>query len=175
MLQKVVAHFIDHTIVKGTSADVDPKRPMCHIQTPERSVVEVDLKQVKALFFVKDFGGKPGYDEIHQIASNDSRVRGSRQVRIRFADGEELGGLMNRFPPLGPFFFMLPLDPQSNNIRILVNRESIATMEPIDNQPDAPAPRDTSPQRIGLSDLPQRPQRTSWVFDGKDIKTIRPK
>ena len=68
MLQKVVAHFIDHTIVKGTSADVDPKRPMCHIQTPERSVVEVDLKQVKALFFVKDFGGKPGYDEIHQIA-----------------------------------------------------------------------------------------------------------
>ena len=64
---------------------------------------------------MKDFGGKPGYDEVHQIASNDSRLRGSRQVRIRFADGEELGGLMNRFPPLGPFFFMLPLDQQAGD------------------------------------------------------------
>lgn len=173
MLQKVVAHFIDHTIVKGTSADVDPKRPMCHIHTQDRGVVEVDLKQVKALFFVKDFGGQPGYDETQKVATNDSRLRGSRQVRIEFADGEELGGLMNRFPPLGPFFFMLPVDQQSNNVRILVNREAIASMQPVDNQPDAPAPRDSRPQRIGLSDLPARPARTSWVFDGKDIKTIR--
>ncbi len=173
MLQKVVAHFIDHAIVKGTSADVDPKRPLCHIQTADRGMVEVDLTQVKALFFVKDLNGKPGYDEVHTVATGDPRLRGSRQARIQFSDGEELGGLMNRFPPLGAFFFMLPVDPQSNNVRILVNREAIATMQPLDQQADAPAPRDTQPQRVGLSELPPRPVRTSWVFDGKDIKTIR--
>jgi hypothetical protein len=172
MLQKVVAHFIDHSVIKGTSADVDPKRPLCHVHTPTREVVEVDLRQVKALFFVKDLAGKPGYEEAQTLSEGDQRLRGSRLVEVAFADGERLGGLMNRYPPLGPFFFMLPVDPQSNNVRILVNRDAVATMRSVDAQGDAPAPRDTRPQRIGLSDVPPPPKRTSWVFDGKDIKQI---
>jgi hypothetical protein len=172
MLQKVVAHFIDHSVVKGTSADVDPKRPVCHVHTPARGVVEVDLRQVKALFFVKDLDGKPGYEENQIPADGDQRLRGSRLVEVAFADGERLGGLMNRYPPLGPFFFMLPIDPQSNNLRILVNREAVATMRSVDSQADAPGPRQSNPQRIGLSDAPQTPKRTSWVFDGKDIKHV---
>jgi hypothetical protein len=93
-------------------------------------------------------------------------------VEITFADGERLGGLMNRYPPIGPFFFMLPIDPDSNNLRILVNREAVATMRSVDDQADAPAPRESRPQRIGLSDVPPPPKRTSWVFDGKDIKQV---
>ncbi|MDH4045663.1 MAG: hypothetical protein OEY20_10985 [Gemmatimonadota bacterium] len=170
MLQKVVAHFIDHSVVKGTSADVDPKRPLCHVHTPERAVVEVDLRQVKALFFVKDFGGQPDYDEQLAASAGDQRLRGSRQVELTFSDGERLGGLMNRYPPLGVFFYMLPIDPKSNNVRILVNREAVATMRAVDEKQDAPAPRATGPQRIGLSEPPVRPKRTSWVFDGSDIK-----
>jgi hypothetical protein len=173
MLQKVVAHFIDHNILKGTSADVDPKRPLCHIQTTSSGVLEVDLRQVKALFFVKDLNGQPKYDEVHEVTEGDQRLRGTRQVEIEFADGERLGGLMNRYPPIGPFFFILPLDQRSNNVRILVNRDAVAKMRALDDRPDAPAPRDTAPQRIGLSESPTRPVRTSWVFDGKDIKTIR--
>jgi len=172
MLQKVVAHLIDHSVIKGTSADVDPKRPLCHVHTPAREVVEVDLRQVKALFFVKDLAGKPGYEEAQAPAEGDQRLRGSRLVEVAFADGERLGGLMNRYPPLGPFFFMLPVDPQSNNVRILVNRDAVATMRSVDAQADAPAPRDRRPQRIGLSEVPPPPKRTSWVFDGKDIKQI---
>jgi len=172
MLQKVVAHFIDHSVIKGTSADVDPKRPVCHVHTPTRGVVEVDLRQVKALFFVKDLDGKPGYEETQAARDGDQRLRGSRQVEVAFADGELLGGLMNRYPPLGPFFFMLPIDPQSNNLRILVNRDAVATMRSLDEQGDAPAPRDSRAQRIGLSEAPAPPKRTSWVFDGKDIKQI---
>ena len=171
MLQKVVAHFIDHSVIKGTSADVDPKRPLCHVHTGERGVVEVDLRQVKALFFVKDLAGKPGYEDAQAPAQGDQRLRGSRQVEIAFADGERLGGLMNRYPPIGPFFFMLPIDPDSNNLRILVNREAVATMRSVDDQADAPVPRETR-QRIGLSEMPPPPKRTSWVFDGKDIKQI---
>jgi len=170
MLQKVVAHFIDHSVIKGTSADVDPKRPLCHVHTPAREVVEVDLRQVKALFFVKDLAGKPDYEEAQAPAQGDQRLRGSRLVEVAFADGERLGGLMNRYPPLGPFFFMLPVDPQSNNVRILVNRDAVATMRSVDAQGDAPAPRESRPQRIGLSDVPPPPKRTSWVFDGKDIR-----
>ena len=81
MAHKVVAHFIDHAVVKGTSMDVDPGRPICHIQTADRGTIEVDLTQVKALYFVKDFGGKPKYDEDHAPKTGDQRLRGSRQVR----------------------------------------------------------------------------------------------
>jgi len=172
VLQRIVAHFIDHTVVKGTSADVDPKRPVCHVQTEDAGMVEVDLRLVKALFFVKDFSGKPGYDELHEPAPGDQRLRGTRQVEIEFSDGERLGGLMNRYPPLGPFFFVLPLDQDSNNIRILVNRESVAAMRPLDDRPDAPAPRTSDPRAPGLDAPAARPQRSSWVFDGKDIRRI---
>jgi len=173
MLQKVVAHFIDHSVIKGTSADVDPKRPVCHVHTPAREVVEVDLRQVKALFFVKDLDGTPAYEETQVALAGDQRLRGSRRVEVAFADGERLGGLMNRYPPLGPFFFMLPIDPQSNNVRILVNRDAVATMRSLDDEGEAPAPRESQAQRYGLADTSARSKRTSWVFDGKDIKEIR--
>ncbi len=38
---------------------------------------------------------------------------------------------MNRFPPITPFFFMLPIDPQSNNIRILINGAAIREMSEV--------------------------------------------
>jgi hypothetical protein len=53
---------------------------------------------------------------------------GARRVRVLFEDGEEVVGLMNRFPPITPFFFMLPIDPESNNIRILINGAAVKAM-----------------------------------------------
>lgn len=167
-MHKIVAHFIDHGIIKGTSMDVDPGRPRCHILTEERGNVEVDLTQVKALYFVKEFGGKPGYDEHREPLSGDQRLLGSRLVRIRFQDGEEQAGLMNRYPPNRPFFFLLPVDPESNNIRILVNRDAVAALEPVDDRPDAV---DTRP-RLGPPADTSRPRRTTWVFDGKGIREV---
>lgn len=168
MAHKVVAHFIDHGIVKGTSMDVDPGRPRCHILTADQGNVEVDLTQVKALYFVRDFDGQPQYDETHAPRDGDQRLRGSRLVRVRFQDGEEQGGLMNRYPPNRPFFFLVPMDPASNNIRILVNRDAVAELQPVDDRPD---PDEPEPRALP-DDPPRRPRRTSWVFDGKAIREI---
>ena len=33
-----------------------------------------------------------------------------------------------RFPPVKPFFFILPADGTSNNVRILVNRAAVRSM-----------------------------------------------
>ena len=46
----------------------------------------------------------------------------SLKIAVRFADGETIVGMSNRFPPLGNNFFMLPIDPKSNNQRIPENR-----------------------------------------------------
>lgn len=130
----IAAHCLDGTVLKGMSLDVDPKRPTCHLTTQTGGMVEVWLSDVKALFFVKTATGRPDYNDAKDVAPGDSRLVGARQMRVIFADGEEIVGLMNRFPPITPFFFMLPIDPLSNNIRILVNRAAVKKMEEVSGE-----------------------------------------
>lgn len=123
----IVAHFIDGTVQKGMSLDVDSKRPQCHLKT-DTETIEIELSAVKALFFVKTATGRPTYNDVKEPAEGDSRLVGAKRVKVTFADSEEIVGLMNRFPPITPYFFMLPIDPLSNNIRILVNRTAVKEM-----------------------------------------------
>lgn len=124
----IVARFINGRVEKGTSTDVDPKRPNCHLTTDSGERLEVSLASVKALFFVKTAAGRPEYREAKGQSAGDSRLLGTKRVRVVFADKEEIVGLTNRYPPVAPYFFMLPIDPQSNNIRILVNRAAVMEM-----------------------------------------------
>ena len=124
----IVARFIDGRVQKGTSTDVDPKRLNCHLTTESGEKIVINLANVKALFFVKTATGRPEYQEAKGQSAGDSRLLGTKRVRVVFADKEEIVGLMNRYPPITPFFFMLPIDPKSNNIRILVNRAAVMEM-----------------------------------------------
>lgn len=124
----IVAHFIDGTVKKGQSLDVDPKKPTCHLKTETGGTVEVALADTKALFFVRSATGDPKRNEAREPVAGDSRLVGARRVRVMFADKEEIVGLMNRYPPITAFFFMLPIDPTSNNVRILVNRAAVKEM-----------------------------------------------
>jgi len=128
MANEVVAHYLDHRVVKGQSLDVDPAKPTCHVRTAHEGVVEVKLADLKALFFVRDLAGNPDRRDAEAIAAADARARGSVPIEIEFADGERLVGLTVRFPPVKPFFFILPADDASNNIRILVNRGAVKAM-----------------------------------------------
>ncbi len=124
----IVAHFVDGSVKKGQSLDVDPKRPTCHLKTETGGTIEVSLADTKALFFVRSLTGDPARNEARDPLPGDSRLMGARRVRVVFADKEEIVGLMNRYPPITPYFFMLPIDPTSNNVRILVNRAAVKEM-----------------------------------------------
>ena len=126
-LNHVVARFRDGRTIKGTSLNVDPTKPTCHVRTDGRAV-EIKLIDLKALFFVKDVGGNPAHNEATQPTAGDARLVGGKGIAVKFADGEVVVGVSNRFPPLGKFFFMLPIDPKSNNIRILVNRAATVSI-----------------------------------------------
>jgi hypothetical protein len=128
MANEVVAHFLDHHVVKGQSLDVDPARPTCHIRTEDQSIVEVKLAALKALFFVRDLAGDPTKHDATVIAPADVRARGAELIELEFVDGERLLGLTVRYPPVKPFFFILPADGTSNNVRILVNRAAVQSM-----------------------------------------------
>jgi hypothetical protein len=136
MANEVVAHYLDGRVVKGISLDVDPGRPLCHIKTQSQGTLEVKLAELKALFFVKDLIGNSGRSDVLKLERSDGRARGSFPIELEFVDGERLVGLTVRYPPVRPFFFVLPADSKSNNLRVLINRAAVKRM----GQPPPPAP-----------------------------------
>jgi hypothetical protein len=128
MSHKVVARFSDGRMIKGTSVDVAPGKPTCHIHTEDAGTIPVALTELKALFFVKDLNGDSESDPSQAVGPADTRLRGTKRVDVRFHDGEEMPGLVNRYPPPRPFFFLLPANLGCNNIRILVNRAAVVSM-----------------------------------------------
>lgn len=131
MANMVVARFADGRMLKGSSLDVDPARPKCHIRTAD-GMHEVLLADLKALFFVKSLEGDAKHVEGQEIAPVDPRLRGSKLVEVAFRDGETLRGLCMRYPPKLPFFFLVPVDTGSNNVRILINGDQLAGMQLVD-------------------------------------------
>lgn len=128
MSNQVVAHFLDGRLVKGTSLDVQPAKPDCHIRTADRGMVKVQLADLKALYFVRSLEGDPAHDYASEPATGDPRLAGSHRISIVFKDRERLVALANRYPPLGRFFFVLPVDGAGNTIRVLVNRDAVVEM-----------------------------------------------
>jgi hypothetical protein len=84
---------------------------------------------------VRSLAGDPEHQEGTAIEPSDARVRGAYRIAVTFADGEQLVGLTVRYPPVKPFFFVLPADAVSNNARVLVNRAAVKSM----SQPPADA------------------------------------
>ncbi len=125
MQNRVVAHFQDGHLVKGLSLDVAQNRPVCHVRTDSDGTVKVALADLKALFFVHEFDGDPDFVESDQPVEGDMRLHGTYQITVQFKDGERMVGLSNRVPPAKPFFFMMPIDNRSNNIRMLVNSDAL--------------------------------------------------
>ncbi|MDZ4805307.1 MAG: hypothetical protein SGI90_10640 [Candidatus Eisenbacteria bacterium] len=135
MTHDVVAHYLDGTLIKGACLSVDPKRPMCHVQTRELQVVQVNFVDLKALFFVRSFEGDPGRHDVNSLDPDDPRRTGGRVVELQFKDGELLVGITPRFPPTKPHFFVLPADRNSNNDRMLVNRAACTSVTAVADRP----------------------------------------
>jgi hypothetical protein len=108
--------------------DVDPGKPSCHIRTPDGAIYTVELMELKALFFVRSLNGDARHSEAMELETADRRQFGSTLVELTFADGERMVGLTNRSQPNRNFFFVLPVDARSNNIRVLVNRSALKSV-----------------------------------------------
>jgi hypothetical protein len=116
---KVVARYIDGKTVKGLSQDFFPNKDRFHVypaDKPSAEGVEILLKELKAVFFVRDFVGNYQYDERKEYISGDKPS--GRKIEVAFADGEVLVGTTLGYDPKRPGFFLFPADPQSNNIRV---------------------------------------------------------
>ncbi len=116
---KIVVHFTDGGLIKGFSNDFFPNKEQFHLtEHSSDEIIDIDVSDLKAIFFVKDFEGKSDYQERKGFL-DDQNIQG-RKVRVIFQDGEAIVGSVLGYDPKRQGFFVIPADPESNNSRIFV-------------------------------------------------------
>jgi hypothetical protein len=121
-MNKVVARFMDGRMIKGVTVDFFPTKDVFHVQIADAPVgtnpIEILTKDLKALFFVKDFAGNPKH--VENKAFDAARPPAGRRIKVVFKDGEVLIGTTTGYQPGRPGFFVVPADAGSNNERCYV-------------------------------------------------------
>jgi hypothetical protein len=122
---RVVVRYQDGRILKGTTRDFLPAKPMFHLHTDESSeALEICVSELKAVFFVRSLEGDPNYNEYRELPERNVASLG-KKVALVFRDGEMLAGYTHSYNPMNPGFFVTPVDPKSNNIRVFVVRAAV--------------------------------------------------
>lgn len=120
-INRVVARLADGTMIKGTTQDFFPNRPLFHIAPLGGApVVEVRTKLLKAVFFVKDFAGDVARRDVRGFLAAPGETSQGKKLAVRFKDGELLCGYSLSFSPDREGFFMFPSDGHANNLRVYV-------------------------------------------------------
>src|SRR5262245_16666726 len=128
---KVVAHYADGKLVKGSTQDFNPDRPMFRVVLPNgKDTTPVEVAKLKAVFFVKDLDGRPPHPPRKKDFSPDDPNRtNGRPVAVLFKDGELVVGYTHSYNPERQGFFMLPADDNDNNLRIFVVKKAAKTLK----------------------------------------------
>ena len=116
---KVVAHYTNGKVIKGFVGNFSPNKDRFHLLSttdPMSGTTEVLIKDLKAIFFVRDFCGDPTYEE-RKVFLEGENGHGRRLEAISIDDESFVGSTLG-YDPKRSGFFVFPVDPDSNNIRI---------------------------------------------------------
>ena len=89
-MNKVVVRYADGRILTGFTNDFMPAKDHFHVTLadapPGSKLVDVQAKDLKALFFVKEFAGDPQHERSKDF--DPSHPLGGRKIKVIFKDGE---------------------------------------------------------------------------------------
>jgi hypothetical protein len=125
----VVARFQDGRVLKGATHDFAPNKPIFHLAVwgdPGARSLTVPVGALKALFFVRTYEGDPKHIEDRNLANAKGL---GRKIVVTFADGELLCGFTTGFSKDKQGFFVIPVDPKSNNARVYVVTASVKKID----------------------------------------------
>jgi uncharacterized protein DUF6982 len=125
MQEKVVVHFRDGRLLKGYTSDLTVNQPTFRLTPVDwgGETETIQIESLKAVFFVKDFAGDSAYSEKKAFAPDAPYAPG--RVEFHMEDGESLVGVVQDYQPDEAGFFLVPADPQSNNVRCFVVGKAI--------------------------------------------------
>lgn len=128
----VVARYRDGRIVKGTTYDFGPQKKAFHmipLGEEGRKVSEVLFSDLKAVFFVKSLEGKQDHPLTKDVSEEKAEPGTQMKVKITFLDGETLVGTTQGYAPEREGFFIVPLEGDSNNLRIFVMSKAVKAVD----------------------------------------------
>jgi len=117
---RVVVRYRDGRILKGVTRDFVPNKESFHVadHDNERNITEVITSELKAVFFVRTFGGDPRHEP---TAVQEELLKApGRKLKVTFFDGEVIYGTTNAYTPGRGGFFLIPADRGGNNERAYV-------------------------------------------------------
>jgi hypothetical protein len=121
---RVVVRFLDGNLLKGYTHDFLPEKDLFHLieetAAGAGSVREIKSSDLKAVFFVKTFAGNKDYNEKKSFKEVAAASLHGIKIKVTFKDGEVLCGLSLGYNKTKKGFFIVPIDPLSNNDRIYV-------------------------------------------------------
>lgn len=145
---RVVVALVDGKRERGFVYNFSPNAPGFYLfpsETEDASFARlVDSAECKAIFFVKTHEGNKSHREAMRKVPEEGRPKKFRghRMRITFSDGEEMVATTENYNPSRLGFFVYPVDPRSNNLRIFVinaNVRQVTTGQALQGpRPDAP-------------------------------------
>ena len=132
----VVARYRDGRVVKGVTHDFGTQKKAFHVVSVEEEkgkgggkVAEIFLSDLKAVFFVKSLKGTINHPPGKEFLEERRNPVGSVKVKITFVDGEILIGTTHGYSAERNGFFVVPLEDETNNLRIFVISSAIKQIE----------------------------------------------
>ena len=135
---KVVVKYLNGKVIKGFMQNFSPNKDSFHLVPAEKASggsTQVFVKHLKAIFVVREFSGNPQYDERKKYVEGE-RPSGLK-LEVTFTDGEVIvGSTVLGYDPKRQGNFIIPADPNSNNIRIFVVSSAVKSVRQLFDNPE---------------------------------------
>jgi hypothetical protein len=117
---KVVVRYANGTVAKGFIQNFSANKDFFFLTPAGNSSgppIYVSVKRLKAVFVVRDFHGNPQFEERNFYMEGENPA--GLKLEVTFADGEVIvGSTVLTYDPKRPGNFIIPADPNSNNLRV---------------------------------------------------------
>jgi hypothetical protein len=137
-LTKVVVKYVNGKIIKGFMQNFSPNKDSFHLIPADKSSggsIEVLVKHLKAIFVVRDFMGNPQHDERKKYVEGENPS--GLKLEVTFADGEVIvGSTLLGYDPKRQGNFIVPADPNSNNIRVFIVSSAVKSVRQLFDNPE---------------------------------------
>jgi hypothetical protein len=133
---KMVVRYANGTVARGFIQNFSPNKDFFYLTPADNSSsppIYVSMKRLKAVFVVRDFHGNPQFKErnFYMEGENPSGLK----LEVIFADGEVMvGSTLLNYDPKRQGNFIVPADPNSNNIRVFVISSAVKSVRQLFDQ-----------------------------------------
>ena len=135
---KVVVKYTDGRVMKGFTQNFSPNRDWFYLTPLDKSsggTIQILVKRLKAIFIVRDFTGSPKYDERKKYVEGENPP--GVKLEVTFNDGEVMVGSASLgYDPKRQGNFIIPADPDSNNIRVFVVSSAVKSVRQLFDNPE---------------------------------------